>query len=130
MKELSEATLLFLSHIKLIAWNLSEKDKGEIIRSHHAHHHIEILRRANSKSISSLHYLRFTCPVKGLESQNVAIAFELELLPKIKYFNTDKPLSNQFRIIPANLGRVCRFSCRKGNFWTTVSIYTLLLCPN
>ena len=107
--ELSEKVLLFLTSIESVSWSLAGGISGEILRETHAVNHIEILKISDTNNTESFHYLHFNEPVLGLDSQNVAIAFELEFLPKINNFQANKLLSEQLRIIPANPGCVAVF---------------------
>jgi hypothetical protein len=109
LNELSEATLLFLSHIESITWELPGKSKGEVLRIPHSEHHIEVLKQIEGKTTASSHYLRFTSPVTGLEKQRIAIAFALDVLPKVNSYDAKKPLAEQFKIAPEIPGRVAVF---------------------
>lgn len=109
LNELSETTLLFLSHIESIAWKLSGISSGEVLRIPHSDHHIEILKQVEGKTTGSSHYLRFTKPVEGVEKQRIAIAFAMDLLPTVDSFISKKPLAEQLRIVSGNPGRVAVF---------------------
>ncbi|MDA1274604.1 MAG: hypothetical protein O2960_11220 [Verrucomicrobia bacterium] len=111
LTQLAETTLLFLSHLKTIRWQVGETS-GEVLRVPHTENHIEVLRKSDGKTTSASHFLRFTQPVRGIEKQRVAIAFALEQLPNIDAFDafdTKLPLAKQLRIVPANPGRVAVF---------------------
>ena len=109
LHELPEMTLLFLSSIESIEWELPEDGTGGVFRFPHAELHVEVFKKAEGKTTSSSHYLRFTAPVHGLDKQRIAVAFQLDLLPKANGYDALKPLAEQFRIIPANPGRVAVF---------------------
>lgn len=109
LNELSETTLLFLSHIKSIAWELPNDVKGEVVRISHSEHHIEVRKKIKETTTARSHYLRFTAPVEGLEKQRIAIAFALDRLNKDKAVNSKKPLAEQFRIVPVSRGDVAVF---------------------
>lgn len=109
LHELPEMTLLFLSRIESIEWELPENGMGGVFRFPHSEHHVEVFKKSEGKTTSSAHYLRFTAPVQGLEKQRIAIAFQLDFLPKANGYDTLKPLAEQFRIVPANPGRVAVF---------------------
>ena len=68
-----------------------------------------MLKQIDGKTTGSSHYLRFTKPVEGLEKQRIAIAFAMDLLPKVDGFNSKKPLAQQLRVVPANPGLVAVF---------------------
>ena len=109
LEEISEATLLFLSHIEAIHWRFEGGAKVSLLRVPHSEYHIETLKESEGKAIESSHFLRFTKPVEGLERQYAAIAFDLQALPNVSSFDSNKPLSKQFRIVPAVPGRVAVF---------------------
>lgn len=108
--ELSETTLLFLSSLESIQWSVEGEDVGEVLRIHHSENHIEVLRRlGGSGATDSEHYLRFSDQIEGMTGKTVSIAYELELLPKVEVFSPEISLSKQFKISPANPGRVAVF---------------------
>ena len=109
LEELAETTLLFLSGIKSIHWQIDQQPVGEVIRINHSEHHIEVRKRVGDKTTSSSHFLRFSDAVHDLDKRCVAIAFELDFLPNISAFDAKKPLNEQMKIIPANPGRVAVF---------------------
>ncbi|MEI7733297.1 MAG: hypothetical protein WCO56_27245 [Verrucomicrobiota bacterium] len=109
LEGLAETTLLFLSHLKAIRWQINPTLSGEVLRVHHSANHIEVLKRANGESIASSHFLRFSQPVQGLEKQFVSVAFALASLPHVTIFNAQQPIAEQFKIIPATTGRVAVF---------------------
>ncbi len=106
LDELAETTLLFLSNLESIGWQIGHQASGEVLRIEHSKHHIEILKQTDGGADPSAHFLRFLDPVEGLEKQHVAIAFELNFLPNITDFDAHVSLSKQFQIVAANLGRV------------------------
>ena len=75
----------------------------------HSEHHVETLRESGGRAIESSHFLRFTQTVEGLERQYVAVAFDLQALPNVCSFDSDKPLSEQYRIVSAAPGSVAVF---------------------
>ena len=103
---MSGKTLLFLSDIKSIDWRIVGGKKVRLLRKTHDPHHVEILKETDSHATESLHFLRFTEPVKELEKQYAAIAFELRPLPENQSSSTDSALARRFRIVPAEPGRV------------------------
>lgn len=106
--ELAETTLLFLSHLDTIQWHAGNTS-GSILRIPHTENHIEVLKQTAGEKTSSLHFLRYTQPVRGIEKQQIALAFKLEELPNITVFDPKLPLSKQLRIAPANPGHVSVF---------------------
>ena len=106
LEEISDNTLLFLSHIEEIQWRIEGGKEGRLLRVLHSDQHIEILREIDGKPTESSHFLRFSEPVDGLEHQNIAIAFELEMLAGDDRFDPAKPIAKQFRIRPAKRGCV------------------------
>ena len=106
LEEISDKTLLFLSHIEEIQWRIEGGREGRLLRVPHSDRHIEILREIDGRPTESSHYLRFTEPVEGLEHQYVAIAFELEPMPGYDPSKTRRSFAKQFRIVPAGRGCV------------------------
>ena len=106
LEEISENTLLFLSHIEEIQWQIDGGQEGCLLRIPHSDHHIEILREIDGQSTESSHFLRLNEPVEGLEFQYAAIAFELEPLARNNPSDARPSFARQFRIAPANHGHV------------------------
>lgn len=106
--ELAETTLLFLRHIESIKWTVAGGGTGEVLRVDHKNGHIEILKVLDGNRTASFHFLKFDRPVEGLTSQNVAVAYVLDVLPGVSAFSSRKPLSQQLRIVPAR-GQVAVF---------------------
>jgi len=109
LEEMAETTLLFLSGINSIRWQIDQQPTSEVLRIKHSEHHIEVQKRVGGKMTSSSHFLSFSNVVEGFGKQRVAIAFELDFLPNILTFDAKKPLDVQLVIIPANPGRVAAF---------------------
>jgi hypothetical protein len=108
LEELAETTLLFLTHLDSIHWQVGNTS-CEALRVPHSENHIEILKQMEGRTTAAAHFLRFTKPVLGMEKQCVAIAFALDHLPNITGFDQKLPLAKQLRIVPANPGRVAVF---------------------
>ena len=106
LEEISDKTLLFLSHIEGIQWRIVGGREGRLLRITHSDHHIEILREIDDKPTASSHFLRFTEPVAGLKRQYTAIAFELKPLSEVNVACARASLSKRFRIVPASRGCV------------------------
>jgi hypothetical protein len=106
---LSEVSLLFLSHLESIDWEIEGKASGQILRLQHSENHIEVLRQDSSGPTNSAHLLRFEEPVEGLPNQRIAIAYPLKFLPDGTKFDRAKPLDEQMRIAPADIGQVAVF---------------------
>ncbi len=111
LKELAKTTLLFLSHLVSIRWQNAAGESGEILRFKHAENHFEVIKQTDGKTSSSSHFLKFDQPVAlaGLEKQRVAIVYDLGFQPQEQEFDPKKPLSTQFKIIPATPGLVAVF---------------------
>ena len=107
LEELAETTLLFLSGINSIRWQIDQQPTGEVLRIKHSEHHIEVQKRVGGKTTSSSHFLSFSDAV-DLDKRCVAIAYELDL-HSVTAFDAKKPLNEQLKIIPANPGRVAVF---------------------
>ena len=106
LEEISDNTLLFLSHIEEIQWRIDGGREGRLLRIPHSDNHIEILREIDGRPTESSHFLRFTEPVDGLERQHTAIAFELQPLSGDGQSRTRPSFAKQFRIVPAERGCV------------------------
>ena len=109
LEEISESTLLFLSHLEAIHWRVEGGSNASLLRMPHSEHHVETLRESGGRAIERSHFLRFTQTVEGLERQYVAVAFDLQALPNVCSFDSDKPLSEQYRIVSAAPGSVAVF---------------------
>ena len=106
LEEISDKTLLFLSHIDAIQWKIDGSREGRLLRIPHSDHHIEILREIDDKPTESSHFLRFTESFEGLDHQYAAIAFELEPLAKSGTPNKQKAFAECYRVVPADRGSV------------------------
>lgn len=109
LTELSETTLLFLSHLESISWQIDESLSGEVLRVQHSQNHFEVLKQINNKTTTSSHFLKFDQPVEKLNKQCVAVAFALDFLPNVQQFDPKQPLAKQLKIIPSEPGRVAVF---------------------
>ena len=109
LDELAETSLLFLSSMESIHWQVGDQPAGEVLRIEHSQNHVEVLKQFDGGKTTNSHFLRFSKLVDGLKNQNVTVAFELDFLPAIVGFDSQKGLFKQFKIIPANPGRVAVF---------------------
>lgn len=109
LTQISETTLLFLTHLESIGWVIEEGPCGEVLRVQHSASHFENLKQIDGKTTTSAHFLKFDESVPGLEKQRAAVAFALELLPKVQHFDSTKALVQQVKITPAAQGRVAVF---------------------
>lgn len=109
LASLAETTLLFLSNIKSIRWQVGQSSSGEIRRVLHSENHVEVLKERGDTIIASSHFLCFSESVESLPRQSVSIAFAMGYLPNATSFNRQKKLSRQLKIVPANPGRVAVF---------------------
>lgn len=118
LEQLSETTLLFLRNLGYIKWKVDAQE-GEVLRLEHSDHHVEVLKVVDRTEVLSSHWLRFTAPVRdvaafsapveGVERQQVAVAYEMVLTGEAKSFDKGKPLSKQFKVAPAERGKVSVF---------------------
>lgn len=106
---LDEKTLLFLSSLQSVKWQIKADTPGEVLRHKHSEFHFEVLKRTDGRTTASSHFLKFDQAVPGFEKQRVAVAFPLDLLPGVPQFEEGKPLSEQMKIIPAEPGNVAVF---------------------
>lgn len=109
LNELDEKTLLFLSNLRAVRWRIGTEGTGEAFRHQHSDFHFEVLKEIGGKTASSSHFLKFDQAVPGLETQRVAVAFALDVLPGVRRFDRATPLSDQLKIIPAEPGSVAVF---------------------
>jgi len=109
LNKISHETVLFLSNISVIEWQIEQNPTSSIRRKLHFANHIEIIKKIESQKSFQTHYLCFSKPVEGMKKQNVSLAFELELYPTVEVFDTNKRISKQFKISPANPGHVSVF---------------------
>lgn len=110
LEELAETTLLFLSHLNSIRWQIGEQGEGEVLRIKHTENHFEVLKQVDGKTTASSHFLCFSKTVEGLEKhQRLAVAFDLSYLPKVTAYDHKKALSDQLKIVSAIPGRVAVF---------------------
>jgi len=106
---LDEKTLLFLSSLKSVKWQIGKGAVGEVLREKHSDVHFEVVKQTGGKITSSSHFLKVEQAVLSLEKQRVAIAFPLDLLPGVTRFEGRRPLAEQLKIIPAEPGSVAVF---------------------
>ncbi|MDC0144464.1 hypothetical protein OAK45_08040 [Verrucomicrobia bacterium] len=111
LNQLTDITLLFLTGIKSVTWQIEGEVIEEIKRKSHDTNHVELVRLADGKCKSNSHFLRFTdrFDVDGFTNRHIAVAFELELLPDSPQFNQLEPIENQLRIRAADPGSVAVF---------------------
>lgn len=109
LSQLAETTLLFLTHLGSIRWQNATGELGEVLRFKHSENHFEVLKQSGGKTTASFHFLKFDQPVAGLETQQIAVAYELAFLPNVQVFNPKKPLARQLKITSAAPGRVAVF---------------------
>jgi hypothetical protein len=109
LNELDEKTLLFLSNLHSVQWQIGTESMGEVQRKQHSESHFEVTKLVGGKTVSSSQFLKFDQPVPDLEKQRVAVAFPLDLLPGVRRFDQAAPLAKQFKIIPAEPGSVAVF---------------------
>ncbi len=107
--EISDNTLLFLSHIEKIQWRIDWGGKGCLRRIPYSDRHIEILRETNGRATEISHFLCFREPVDGLESQYAAIAFELKPSAGDAPPDAGAAFAKRFRIVPTDRGCVAAY---------------------
>lgn len=109
LEGLVETTLLFLSHLESVCWQIGDVFTGGVRRIEHSENHYEAIQWRDDTPQVSSHFLRFSAPVDSLPKQNVSIAFDLDLLPQVTAFNPQEALAKQLRIVSSNPGRVAVF---------------------
>ena len=96
LSELSEISLLFLTHLKELHWC-----DLHFQRIKHSEYHYEVRKKQKKKTVISQHFLRYSELVTGLNSQYVSVAFLLTLLEEKIHFDPKIQLSQQFKIVAA-----------------------------
>lgn len=109
LEELAETTLLFLSNLETIRWQVGQTVSGEVLRVMHSENHVEVLKSTGNTTTASSHFLRFSNSVLGLPKQSISVAFELDFLPNVTAFDPTASLSKQLKIASAEPGRVSVF---------------------
>ncbi len=109
LHDLDEKSLLFLTSIRSVQWRIGTGATGEVLRRKHSDFHVEVAKNIDGKSAASSHFLKFGQAVPGLETQHVAVAFPLDLLPGVRHFDQTAPMANQCKIISAEPGGVAVF---------------------
>lgn len=108
LNELDEKSLLFLSNLQTVKWRIAET-AGEVRRHRHSTFHFEVLKQLGGKTASTSHFLKFDQAVPCLDTQRVAVAFSLDLLPGVRQFDQTSPLADQLKVIAAEPGGVAVF---------------------
>lgn len=109
LNELDEKTLLFLSNLRSVKWRSGTERAGEVLRYQHSEFHFEVAREVGGKTASSSHFLKFDQAVPDLETQRIAVAFPLDLLPGVRHFGQGASLAEQLKVISADPGSVAVF---------------------
>lgn len=109
LDEIAETTLLFLSHLRSIRWQVDQSAFAEVQRLQHGANHFEVLKQSRGQISTSSHFLKFERPVEGLEKQRVAVAFPLDFLPNVNRLDIAIPFDRQMRVVAAAPGRVAVF---------------------
>ena len=106
LEKLPAMTLLFLSSIETISWQIDDSKGNSIQRIEHDESHIELNKILNNTLVSGKHFLKFSKALNEHKKQYVSIAFNLEYLSKIEKYDPNKELGKQMKIVPASPGRV------------------------
>ncbi|MHA1748403.1 MAG: sacsin N-terminal ATP-binding-like domain-containing protein [Promethearchaeota archaeon] len=106
LNSLKEITLLFVSNINSIKWNIKNKKEGQLFVKKYSEHLVEIIKNIDGKESKTSLFLKFEKPIKEVNTLKVSIAFEVESIKGINKFDPSKPLSEQIRIRPAEEGKV------------------------
>jgi hypothetical protein len=109
LSDLDETTLLFLSSLQTIKWEIDGGVSGEVLRHVHSESHFEILKQSGGETTASSHFLKFDQSVSGLSTHRVAVAFPMVFLAGVRVFDPSKPLAEQMKVVPASQGRVAVF---------------------
>lgn len=109
LSDLDETTLLFLSNLQTIKWEIDNGVSGEVFRAVHSDSHFEILKQSGGETTGSSHFLKFDQSVSGLSTHRVAVAFPMAFLAGVRAFDSTKPIAEQMKVVPASQGRVAVF---------------------
>ena len=110
LSELAETTLLFLSHLESISWQIGASASGESPADPALRESLRGAQAERRQTTTSSHFLKFDRAGDGLEKQRVAVAFALDFLPNVQAVRSEAaPLAKQLRIVPATPGRVAVF---------------------
>jgi len=99
LRALAETTLLFLSDLESISWQVGEAVSGKVRRVQHSANHFEVLKQIGGNTTATSHFLKFDQRIEGLEKQRVAVAFVLDFLPNVRQFDPRKPLTKRKRTV-------------------------------
>ena len=109
LEKLSQLTLLFLRGIESLDWEIRGVGQSRLYRVSHSENHVEVVKDAYGTLVMSGHFLRFSEPAAGHETQHVSIAFPLERISDESLIEVQSPLHKVFRIKPAQPGQVSVF---------------------
>ncbi|CAG9165205.1 hypothetical protein LMG23992_00349 [Cupriavidus laharis] len=103
LDELSETTLLFLSNIEQICWEIIGGETAVITRFAPSPLHYEIEYLRNGRERRTLEWLKLSDQVEGLPHHHVSLAFAMEPLEKTSSgsANMDR-LSDRYKIVRTN----------------------------
>jgi len=109
LKELDDKSLLFLSSLQSVVWRIGAENPGRVFRRKHSDFHFEVVRETDGETTSGSHFLKFDQPARGLERQQIAVAYPLDFLPGVRLFKKGAPLAEQLKIVSAEPGNVAVF---------------------
>ena len=109
LERLSELTLLFLKGIEIVKWEIESGGESKLFRVPLSERHIQVVKEVNGTKVSNGHFLRFSQPAGGHETQHICIAFPLQQRSEESLLGENRPLGERFRITPAQPGRVSVF---------------------
>ena len=111
LNALSESTLLFLSNLRVVHWQINDGPKLTIRRIDHLNDHIQIESAIGTKTHESSHWLRFSdhWTDQDQKERSVAIAFAMAFVKSRNTFDETIALAEQVKIIPASPGKVFVF---------------------
>lgn len=87
-------------------WVIADESRGGLKRVERPPHLIEVQKYVDTTTIANASFLRFSCPVDGLPTQHVSIAFPLENKDGSKSVTSVSSISDTFRVTPATPARV------------------------
>ncbi len=111
LKELSDSTLLFLSNLHVIRWQINDGSQTTICRVERPNDQIQIDFAVRAETIKSTHWLRFSNKWvdQNQKEHSVAVAFSIAFTKYRNSFDETISLAEQFKIVAAPFGRVFVF---------------------
>lgn len=111
LRGLSDSTLLFLSNLRVIRWQISNGPQTMIRRIERPNDLIQVDLTIATKAIKSTHWLRYSNKWmdQDQKERSIAVAYSMAFEKYRTSFDESRPLAEQFKIVPAAAGKVFVF---------------------